>query len=254
MIIDEIGGHKIERFSSIDDTPIPRFMNFNRYVMLESGVGSDLQAIDNHDKKIILWAKRGEYEKIIRATQNRNQSMRWVLDGLHPGLMSYAVLIRSIDGNLVYDYSDEACKSMVMKLGKWGATKGLIERAVDAVKKNFEQEIDLGFPGKFNSVQTKELYSKRKKRLVLLLKKMIGEATVQMEEQIERLEEFLYGMINPNSYSGKDGFEAKFIRSYEEMSFILSQHSSRDTKTMTVREYYHAWEVVKRQMKPKPKK
>ena len=57
MITDEIGGHKIERYNSVEEILIPRYMHHNRLIMIESGIGSTPAAIDSHDKQIIAYAK-----------------------------------------------------------------------------------------------------------------------------------------------------------------------------------------------------
>lgn len=245
-----IGGHRIEYYSSIDDTPIPRYMNFNRLVMLDAGIGSDLAAIDAHDKRIIEWIRKGDLEKAEAEVRSRNQAIHWVLDNTSPSLMSFAVLVRSIDNEIVYDISDSSCKKLVQRFGEFGATKGIIDRTIQALKKNFNHELEISFPEKANNPRLKESFIHRKKRVLLILKKIINNK-IDVEAQIKRIDDFLLSMVNPQSFTGSKGFEASYIRSYEEMSFFLSQHTSHNPKEMTVREYMTAFDVLKKQLTKK---
>ena len=87
---------------------------------------------------------------------------------------------------------------------------------------------------------------------MLVLKKLIN-SEEQVEDEIQKIDKYLYDLMKPEAYSGKAGMEAKYIRAYEENSFVLSQHTSQNPKEMTTVEYLRAWEVVKKQMKPKAK-
>ena len=90
MITDKFGKHIVERYGSIDEMPIVRFMMFNKYLLLDSGVGSDLEDMDRHDAKIIKFAKKGDYDRVVQEIQNRNQSIHMIMEVLNPKYMAYA--------------------------------------------------------------------------------------------------------------------------------------------------------------------
>ena len=248
MIIDIIEGHKVERYDSIEEMPIARYMNFNRFVMMDSGIGSDLESIDEHDRKLIQFAKKGKTKEIIQEVSNRNQNMRFILENINMRHLSYAVTVKSIDGQGVYDYSDEGCKKRVELFTKWSATKGFLEGVVSNLVKKLEGEIDTYFPHKLDNPETKDIYSKRKKRVMLICQQIRKEPVAT---KIKEIEDVLLNLIRPTKYTGHDGMEVSYVRAFEDMSFVLSQHTSQNPKLMTVIEYYQAWEVVKRQMKSK---
>lgn len=254
MIIDKIGGHTIERYNSIENLPIPRFMNFNRLLMLDSGIGSDHESIDKHDMKIIMFAQKGDMDKVIQEVMNRNQCQKFIMDHVSPKNMSYAVTVHSIDGDIQYDYSDDSCKRIVERLGSWGTTQSWLGAAIESLRKKLEAELDDYFPGRFDSPDIKEMYSKRKKRTQLLLNIILNKASETVNAEIEKIDDYLYKLINPMNYAGQRGAESKYITAYEEMSFILSQHTNQLPKKMTTMEYFQAWEIVKKQMKSKTKR
>jgi hypothetical protein len=252
MLIDTIGGHTIERYDSIDELPVDRFFKFNRFVMLDAGVGSDHADADKTDQKIIRLIRNGNYDEAVKAVQNRNTLSRWMMEQVNPKMMSYIPLIHSIDGKPFNDYSEDGCRRMLDKLGKWGATKSLLSRIIDLAKKKFQDEKGLMLPELTQDPATKELFSKRKQRVQLLLKKIINPEE-EINELVERIDEFIYKMFTPEIYAGAQGVEARFVRSYQEMTFVMSQHSSADIKTMTAVEYLQGWNTLKAQMKAKAK-
>lgn len=44
-------GHKIEIYDSIDELPIVRFQIYNKYLLLDCGIGSDMESVDDGSKE-----------------------------------------------------------------------------------------------------------------------------------------------------------------------------------------------------------
>ena len=72
---------------------------------------------------------------------------------------------------------------------------------------------------------------------------------IDSDERLARIDDHLYKLAKPQSYVGKSGLWSRYTKDFEEMAFILSQKSSRNPKSMTVMEYYQAWEVLRDQAK-----
>lgn len=252
MIVEKVGNHTIKRYSSVDDMPIDIFMSFMLYLIVDSGIGSDVDAINEHDRNIIQFAKKEDYKKIIQEVVNRNECLNQIISKSSPEFMAYAVTVKSIDGIEIFDHSDEGCKLIVKRLIEFKATKGFLGGAVEFLRKKLEGEIDYYFPENSDKSNEVTVSSKRKKRLLSTLDELINEKSNQ--EEIQDIDDFIFSMIRPKNYSGETGFIKRYKKSYEDMSFILSQHTSINPKKMTTLEYFNSWEIVKKQMKPKPNK
>ena len=48
MLTMRLNGHYLELYDSIDELPFARFQEYNRAVLIDSGLGSDFAAIDRH--------------------------------------------------------------------------------------------------------------------------------------------------------------------------------------------------------------
>ena len=53
MRTTQIGKHKVEVYDSIDALPVLRFHAFNKMMLVDSGIGSDLNDWDAHAERVI---------------------------------------------------------------------------------------------------------------------------------------------------------------------------------------------------------
>ena len=57
MKTGKINKHTVEIFDAIDEMPIQRFQKYNKYMLIDSGVGSDLQDILDHVERAKIYIK-----------------------------------------------------------------------------------------------------------------------------------------------------------------------------------------------------
>lgn len=72
-------------------------------------------------------------------------------------------------------------------------------------------------------------------------------------EEINEIDDYLFGFAKPKEYTGKKGAEVTYVKKYEEMSLVLTKYAQKDAKSMTVMEYYQAYLMLKKENKPKPR-
>ena len=77
MIVKKIGKHEIKLYDSIDDMPIINFQKYNKFLLIDSGVGSDLEDIDLHITKIANYIQN-DRSLAIQELQNMRQAMYFV--------------------------------------------------------------------------------------------------------------------------------------------------------------------------------
>lgn len=49
--------HKVELYDSIDELPIVRFHKYNKMLLIDAGVGSDLSDWDAHMEKVVRYCR-----------------------------------------------------------------------------------------------------------------------------------------------------------------------------------------------------
>ena len=130
-----LGGKTVEYYDSIEEMPIKNFHAFNKMMLIDAGVGSDLNDILDHVGKIEKYVGSGDKKNALRKVDNLRQSLILVSEGTNIRHLSFMALIKSINGKVVYDVSDDALKA---RLDEFTTAKtGLFHSLIEAVKKNW---------------------------------------------------------------------------------------------------------------------
>ena len=244
MKVGKINKHKIEIFDAIDEMPIQRFQKYNKYMLIDSGVGSDLQDILDHVERAKIYIKANP-AMAVAELDNLRQAIYLVSEEMSPKYMAFAVLVNKIDGKPADDLSDVGLKKVLETLKD--APKTWIDRILDSVKKKIDRELSLYFPGKFEDATTKQYFNELRSHTLLRLKHIItGE---DVEQACKEIEIRLAMLIKPRIFSGKRSAEIAYDKQFEEMCLVLSQNLQVQPQRMTVLQFYNAFEYLKKQAK-----
>lgn len=115
MIIQNINGHTLEMYDSIEDLPIVNFQKYNRYLLLDSGLGNDIEDVDSHLEKIAGYINIDK-KLALQELQNMRQALYFVNENLSPKMLAFVTLIHKMDGNVLTDLSDDNIKGISVKL------------------------------------------------------------------------------------------------------------------------------------------
>ena len=100
----------IRVYDGIDEMPIVNFQKYNKYLLIDSGIGSDSDDIDAHIVKVARYIKANDSKKALQELQNMRQNMYMVNNEISPKYLAFAALIHSIDGKELNDLSDDGLK------------------------------------------------------------------------------------------------------------------------------------------------
>lgn len=236
-------------YDSIDEMPIINFQKYNKYLLIDSGIGSDVDDIDAHIARIAKFIKSNNAKKALQELQNMRQSMYMVNSEISPKYLAFAALIHSIDGEEVNDLSDDGLKNVLAKLKEIKHSK-IIDFLV-WLKKKVTTELEIYFPGDFVSPKEKDAYDKLKQRTLFVLDSMIN--GTDNSEQIETIDIVMLNMHSPKSYIGSESVEIKYDKQFESTCLLIAQKTSMDAKKMTVLQFYNAVDNIKQQLEAESK-
>ena len=244
----KIGERTVEIYDAIDELPMLRFHKYNKMLLVDAGIGSDLQDFDTHIEKAIRYARSKTPELAAIELDNMRQNVYFIQTGISPKHLAFAVLVKSIDGEPYNDLSDDGLQKVVDMFGDVPVKE--LTAQMEAVKKKIDEELRLYFPRIFDDAALKEYFDQLKERTVILLRTIIaGEATETDAKRIDEITAELITYFNPQSFSGADSVEIRYDKQFENMCLILSQNLHVDPKRFTVLEYYNAFEYIKEQAK-----
>jgi len=238
-----IKGKKIQLYDSIDEMPIVNFQKYNKCVLIDSGLGSDIDSIDNHIVDIAKYVKNGDTKNALQELQNMRQTMHMIVSGVSPKNLAFAALIYSIDGVEQKNLSDEHLQEIINELNE--LPFGLFIDLVEKLKKKLSTELELYFPSEFDSAKEKEAYSKLKSRTLLQLKELIDDN--DYAKNIAEIDKFLFSLHRPKSFIGKDSDEIRYDKQFESACMMISQKTGLNAKQMTVLEFYNTLVNIQKQ-------
>lgn len=242
----QIKGMNVELYDSIEDLPITRFHKYNKMLLVEAGVGSDLSDFDRHIEKVIRYLNSPTPSMATVELENMRQNIYFIQSEVSPRHLAFAVLVKSINGKPRNDLSDDGLQQTISLFKDVANSE--ITAHLEAVKKKIDDELRLYFPRLFDDATLKEYYDKLKQRTIVVLRTIIdGRATEADAKEIDDITAELITYFNPQIFSGFDSVEVRQDRQFENMCLILSQSLHVEPKKFTTLEYYNAFEYMKEQ-------
>lgn len=244
MVTVKIGGHKVRMYDAIDELPIARFHRYQRSLLVDAGVGSDISAFDQRIERARRFLMAGDNEKASRELDNLRQAVFLIQNEVDTKLLSFAALVSEIDGVACEDLSDEGLAKIRGMLED--APVGEMTARLEAVKKKIDDELQLYFPKVFNDANVKEYYDiLRKRSLAILRAIMMDEERPGATDEVDKLTTALITYSKPQMFSGSDGVEVTFDRQFEDLCLVLSEQVHVNSKALTVLEFYNAFDFVR---------
>lgn len=108
--------HTIEIYDAIDELPIVRFHKYNKMLLIDAGIGSDIADVDTHLFKAMQYIQSKTPDLAMAELQNMRQCLYMIQSGLSPKHMAFACLVKTIDGKECNDISDEGIKATLDKI------------------------------------------------------------------------------------------------------------------------------------------
>lgn len=244
-----LSGHEVGIYDSIEDLPMLRFHKYNKMLLIDAGIGSDLQDFDMHIEKAIRYTKSKTPELAAVELDNMRQNVYFIQTGISPKHMAFAVLVKSIDGKECNDLSDDGLQKILNTFGDTPVKE--MAAQMEAVKKKIDEELQVYFPRLFEDSTVKEYYDELRHRTLLMLDAIINGDTEDKRAEIEKITTMLLLYNRPASFSGSDNMEVQYDKQFENMCLTISQHLHvPEPKRYTVLEYYNAFERIKEMIKP----
>lgn len=248
MVTAKIGNHTVEFYDTIEELPIVRFHKYQKLLLVDAGVGSDIAAFDQRLEKARRFLMSGNPEKAQQELENLRQCVFLIQSGLSPKHRAFAALVTKIDGEEFNDVGDDALSVITEKLND--VPENELTAQLEAVKKKIDAELMLYFPALFNDSEVKEYYDILRKRTLAVLNGIIeGKPDPGKTEAVEKLTTELITYSNPKLFTGSDGVEIQFERQFENLCLVLSEKLHVEPKKYTVLEFYNAFDFVKERAK-----
>lgn len=238
MRTERIGGHKVEIYESVEEMPIRKYHKFNKLLMLDAGVGSDMSDVDGHLSKVASYIGKNE-KKALAEINNLRQGIYLILNEVNVRHKSFAALVHSVDGNVIHHLTDEKIDQLTEMLGN--EKVGVVNRLIESIKKKIERELETYFPQRFDDNGWENVYQSVKDRLILRLKQIIDGA--DRSKNIQELDEFLDRQDSFKIFYGRKSYEIEYDKNFEEAcNMITAKLGVEVTNETTIYDFYNKLE------------
>lgn len=242
----------VEFYDSIESLPVVRFHRYNKMILVDAGIGSDLSDFDAHIQKARVYLANGKHDLASMELDNLRQNVYMIQSGVSPRHLAFCVLVKSIDGVDQLDITDEGLKAVLERFNDYpvGDMAGLL----DSVKKKIDDELVLFFPEMFDDSAVKEYYGDMLKRASLILQMIIDGESPEVIKEINRIGDALIMYNKPSVFEGAKSVEIQHEKNFIDLCLMLSKRNNESPKNYTVLEFYVAFEKMKREIKQENKK
>ena len=248
MVTAKIGKHTVEFYDTIEELPIVRFHKYQKLLLVDAGIGSDIAAFDQRIEKTRRFLMAGKSEQAQQELENMRQCVFLIQSGVNPKHRAFAALVTKIDGQDCTDIGDDALAAITEKLND--VPESELTAQLEAVKKKIDGELTLYFPALFNDSDVKEYYDILRKRTLEILNGIVaGIDDPAGAEIVDKLTTALITYSNPKMFTGSDGVEIQFDRQFENLCLVLSEQLHVEPKKYSVLEFYNAFDFVKERAK-----
>ena len=248
MVTAKIGKHTVEFYDTIEELPIVRFHKYQKLLLVDAGIGSDIAAFDQRIEKTRRFLMAGKTEQAQQELENMRQCVFLIQSGVNPKHRAFAALVTKIDGQDCTDIGDDALAAITEKLND--VPESELTAQLEAVKKKIDGELTLYFPALFNDSDVKEYYDILRKRTLEILNGIVaGVDDPAGAEIVDKLTTALITYSNPKLFTGSDGVEIQFDRQFENLCLVLSEQLHVEPKKYSVLEFYNAFDFVKERAK-----
>lgn len=137
--INLFGINEFELYTTAEQLPAVRYKDFQKFLLLDSGVGSDMESINARFSNFLTFQANKRYDEATREAENLYYTFYAISQGLNYRQLAFGALVHSINGVPVTDNSTENIKVIIEQLSGMGLTQYHVDEHVNDVKKNFNQ-------------------------------------------------------------------------------------------------------------------
>jgi hypothetical protein len=130
-----IGEHKIEYHNDIKELPIKRYLDYHKYMLVESGVGSDIQSVGSHFGKLFGFLNAKMVPEATNEAKNLYFNLYQMLTGVSNKHMAFASVCAKINASILEDFSETGLQNIIKRLGDLGMTEAMVEECLEDIKK-----------------------------------------------------------------------------------------------------------------------
>lgn len=136
MITIDLNQGNIKLYNDISQLPAERYKDFQKYQLMDSGLGSDMSSVDDRFSSLFKHLHRSNTADALKEVENLYFNHYLIIKGINMGHLSFGCLIYSINDDEITDYSEDALRINIKRASDLGLTQNILEAYLLDTKKN----------------------------------------------------------------------------------------------------------------------
>ncbi len=146
MIEIKLNSNRIYLYDSIHELPEVRFHEFNKYALMDMGVGSDMDSIGRHFANLDNLLKFKKFDEMVQERKNMHLNYFYAIEKISFKSLCFGVLVSKINQEYTGAFTFEALQAQSQRLSQMGLTNKLVTATLEDIKKKLSQSFGLTFP------------------------------------------------------------------------------------------------------------
>ncbi len=241
MVERTVNGHKLVFYDGVEDLPIVQFHRYSKFLLVESGIGDNINDIDKHITRILNFFN--DKKKMQQELMNLRQCLYVIATEQDLHNKATLCLVRSVDGKPWEDFSDNGLEELYKMVN--GASVKELDTIAAQVRDAIDENLIQYFPKVFEDSLQKNYTDLLRRKALLQIASIVKDE--DNKEQIEAVDASIYRMQNPKGFMGQDSEEVRFDKQFEDMCLLMAKEFGGGIKKYTTMEFYTAFERLTRQ-------
>lgn len=136
---------KVEFYDSIEEMQHRRYMKFNKEMMRQNEVGSDMTDVLKRIERSLQFLGAGENDKAFKELSNAKMCFNYANAEIEPRGLALASMVKSIDGKEQTDITTDGLRKVLKTLQDIGITKKEVDETSEAIKKKSKENSKFSF-------------------------------------------------------------------------------------------------------------
>lgn len=134
-ILTSNSGVSVSVYSTPKEMPIARYNEFQKYMLIASGIGNTMEDIDAHYARTISFIQNEEYPNAVKEMENNRHALISISAGINYPALAFACMVFRIGNEDCRDITEDGIERTLAAIAELDFSQEQIETSTEELKK-----------------------------------------------------------------------------------------------------------------------
>lgn len=242
-------GVKITFYASAKECPIDRYIEFQKYLIIESGIGSSISDVSLRYSKIKAFIEEGKLQDALIENENAFKCVNSALNGVSYMSIAFACLVATMGGEICEDLTEEGLQLVAEKIKTCGLTQQNLEDSIEDVKKKINDELNSFYSDNQINIDLLDYLSKIKKYILVVAESYSNLEPENLDDVKHAYNWFLTDGGSKNfRVDDKENCVIQIEKQFHSLCSVMEQNNVVNPEKCTVLQFYGKIYYINKQL------